>query len=48
MDMVEEGTLKAEDYAKIFQVSLDYVDWCRANRGKIVVNDKLVDKKENK
>jgi hypothetical protein len=48
MDMVEAGTLKAEDYAKIFQVSLDYVEWCRLNRGKIVVNDKLVDKKESK
>jgi len=48
MDMVEAGTLSKEDYAKIFQVSVDYVDWCRANRGKIVVNDKLVDKKENK
>lgn len=47
MDMVEAGTLKKEDYAKIFQVSVDYVDWCRANRGKIVVNDKLVDKKES-
>ena len=48
MDMVEAGTLSKEDYAKIFQVSCDYVDWCRANRGKIVVNEKLVDKKENK
>jgi hypothetical protein len=47
MDMVEAGTLKKEDYAKIFQVSLDYVDWCILNRGKIVVNEKLVDKKEN-
>jgi hypothetical protein len=48
MDMVEAGTLKKDDYAKIFQVSLDYVDWCILNRGKIVVNEKLVDKKESK
>jgi hypothetical protein len=48
MDMVEAGTLKKEDYAKIFNVSLDYVNWSIANRGKIVVNEKLVDKKENK
>jgi hypothetical protein len=48
MDMVEAGTLSKDDYAKIFQVSCDYVDWCRANRGKIVVNEKLVDKKESK
>ena len=48
MDMVEAGTLKKEDYAKIFNVSIDYVNWSIANRGKIVVNEKLVDKKENK
>ena len=39
MNMVEAGTLKKEDYAKIFNVSLDYVNWSIANRGKIVVNE---------
>ena len=40
MDMVEAGTLKKEDYAKIFNVSLDYVNWSIANRGRIVNENK--------
>jgi hypothetical protein len=40
MDMVEAGTLKKEDYAKIFAVSLDYVNWSIANRGRIVNENK--------
>ena len=40
MDMVEAGTLKKEDYAKIFNVSLDYVNWSIANRGRIVIENK--------
>jgi len=40
MDMVEAGTLKKEDYAKIFNVSIDYVNWSIANRGRIVNENK--------
>jgi hypothetical protein len=40
MDMVEAGTLKKEDYAKIFNVSLDYVNWSISNRGRIVNENK--------
>jgi hypothetical protein len=39
MDMVEAGTLAKDDYAKIFNVSIDYVNWSISNRGKIVVNE---------
>lgn len=39
MDMIEAGTLKKEDYAKIFNVSLDYVNWSISNRGRIVQNE---------
>lgn len=36
IDMVKEGTLSKEAYAKIFSTSVDYVDWCIANEGKIL------------
>jgi hypothetical protein len=39
MDMVEAGTLSKEDYAKIFNVSIDYVNWSISNRGKIVISE---------
>lgn len=36
IDMVEEGTLSKEDYAKIFSVSVEYVEWAIKNRGRIL------------
>lgn len=36
MNMVEAGTLKKEDYAKIFATSVDYVNWAIANKGRIL------------
>jgi len=36
MNMVESGTLKKEDYAKIFATSVDYVNWAIANKGRIL------------
>jgi len=39
MDMIDAGTLSKEDYAKIFSTSVDYVNWCINNRGRIISND---------
>lgn len=36
IDMVKSGKLKKEDYAKIFSTTVDYVNWCIANEGKII------------
>jgi len=38
MDMVKTGKLSKEDYAKIFSTSVDYVNWCIENEGKILLN----------
>ena len=38
MDMVEAGTLSKENYAKIFSTSVDYVNWCIQNKGRIIPN----------
>jgi len=40
MDMVESGKISKKDYADIFKVSTDYVDFCIANKGRIVPNIK--------
>lgn len=38
MEMVESGKLSKEDYAKIFSTSVDYVNWCLVNKGRILLN----------
>jgi hypothetical protein len=38
IQMVKDGRLTREEYAKIFATSPDYVDWCIANEGKIISN----------
>lgn len=40
MDMVESGKISKKDYADIFKVSTDYVDFCIANKGRIIPNIK--------
>ena len=44
MEMVKEGILSKEAYAKIFSTSVDYVNWCIANEGKILSTTKMDDK----
>jgi len=38
IDMVKSGKLTKADYAKIFSTSVDYVNWCIENEGKILTN----------
>lgn len=45
IDMVKEGSLSKEAYAKIFSTSIDYVDWSITNEGKILPSLVSDDKK---
>lgn len=38
MDLVKSGALSKENYAKIFATSIDMVNWCLLNEGKITLN----------
>jgi len=38
MDLVKSGALSKENYAKIFATSIDMVNWCLLNEGKIILN----------
>lgn len=37
--LIESGKLSKEDYAKIFSTSVEYVDWCLKNKGRILNRD---------
>ena len=41
MDMVKSGRLTKSEYAKIFSTSVDYVQWCLDNEGRILPNTKM-------
>jgi hypothetical protein len=44
IDMVKSGRITKEEYAKIFSTSVDYVQWCLDNEGRIRSNTKMDDK----
>jgi len=39
IDMIESGKLSKEDYAKIFQTSVDYVNWVISNKAKVISDE---------
>jgi hypothetical protein len=44
IEMVKSGRITKSEYAKIFSTSVDYVQWCLDNEGRILSNTKMDDK----
>jgi hypothetical protein len=44
IEMVKSGRITKSEYAKIFSTSVDYVQWCLDNEGRILPTTKMDDK----